>query len=283
MSAATLPATGLTLHLDAGQGVTFDGSNNVSSWADQSGNTNDFTQANAAFQPTYVANNAGFNNLPTFSFAFDDTGETNTGSFLSRSDSLGFTGNPAMTVFVVMAATGERPFQFGDTGASNGGEVAGFDADASWRFNNGFRQYANDNIDDGTLAIGTWWKDTGDFYDEVLFAKNGPTPATATSASGTASTTELNIPTAGSADGLGAAVGMGWGSDQGLDQPYNGINGDIAELIVYDRALSETELNEVGFYLQEKYGVAGNFVPEPGSLALLGAGGLLMLARRRRA
>ena len=49
--------------------------------------------------------------------------------------------------------------------------------------------------------------------------------------------------------------------------------------------MTTNEINEVGFYLQDKYGVAGSFIPEPSSF-VLDVLGLLSLGffgwRRRR-
>ena len=54
------------------------------------------------------------------------------------------------------------------------------------------------------------------------------------------------------------------------------FDGNYAELIIYDSVLSEPERLAVEGYLQAKY------IPEPGTLVLLGAVGLLFGARRRR-
>ena len=47
---------------------------------------------------------------------------------------------------------------------------------------------------------------------------------------------------------------------------YNGADprrfvGDLAEVLIFDRALSAGDLNDVGIYLQEKYGLAGSYIP----------------------
>ena len=42
------------------------------------------------------------------------------------------------------------------------------------------------------------------------------------------------------------------------------FNGDIAEILVYDRALTPDEHNDVGYYLQQKWGISGQYVPQFG-------------------
>ena len=59
-------------------------------------------------------------------------------------------------------------------------------------------------------------------------------------------------------------------------------DGDLARLLIYNRPLTDQELDQVGFDLATTYGISTTFVLEPSSLALLGLGGLL-IARRRRA
>lgn len=56
----------------------------------------------------------------------------------------------------------------------------------------------------------------------------------------------------------------------------NPFKGDIAEVIVFDRALSITERQEVTEYLIGKWAI-----PEPSSVALLGLGGVILLRRRQ--
>ncbi len=59
---------GCVLWLKADAGITMDGANRVSVWADQSGNSNDATQATGARQPLYVAADADFNSFATVEF-----------------------------------------------------------------------------------------------------------------------------------------------------------------------------------------------------------------------
>ena len=69
-------------------------------------------------------------------------------------------------------------------------------------------------------------------------------------------------------------AGAGWG-----------LNGDFAELLVFNRVLTDAERNTVGSYLADKYGLTTAYVvPEPNTLVLLVVGlfGLLAYAWRKR-
>ena len=69
-----------------------------------------------------------------------------------------------------------------------------------------------------------------------------------------------------------------------MDQTY-GLNGDLAELLVFNRVLTNAERNTVGSYLADKYGLTTAYVvPEPNTLVLSAAGlfGLLAYAWRKR-
>ena len=58
--------------------------------------------------------------------------------------------------------------------------------------------------------------------------------------------------------------------------------GDIAQILIYDRPLSDPELNQTGFALGQAFGIPNAFVPEPSAAALFGLGMLLIFRRRRR-
>lgn len=64
-----VPTGNLRVWLKSDVGVTYDGSNLVSGWADQSGNALNAFQTTTTYKPLYVASNPSFNNQPTVNFA----------------------------------------------------------------------------------------------------------------------------------------------------------------------------------------------------------------------
>ncbi len=200
--------------------------------------------------------------------------------YLSRNDALGLSGNPALTVFIVVRdndgnVSDQGLWQVGkDDGPGSGGKVIRGSIDASWRYNNGNHQFANDKLNSTSEAmIGVWRTDAGQTYGDTEFFKNSSTGATATTGGGTGT---ANIPNEG------ALVGAGYFTTGDLTAPGAFSNADIAELLIYNRALSDEELEDVGYYLQAKWGVNSTFVPEPATVGLLTLGGVLILVRRRR-
>jgi len=122
------------------------------------------------------------------------------------------------------------------------------------------------------------WGNTGVF--QVVEASYGGTLATSKLfQDGTA----VSLEHSGSDGGIGIA-GMQMRLGQRPFAGGGGLIGDIAEFLMFDRTLTENERNTVGLYLADRYGVSTTYVPEPGTLTLLGAGlfGLLAYARRKR-
>jgi len=74
------------------------------------------------------------------------------------------------------------------------------------------------------------------------------------------------------------SIGTGQGNLVGAE--LFGYRGDIAEMLIYERTLSAAELNQVGFYLEQKYSLDTAYVPEPSTIALLACGGIALLAGR---
>ncbi len=79
------PATGYSVWVRSTEGVTKDGSNNVSQWDDKSGNGNNFLQSVSGDYPFYTAVNSAMNNLPSIDAANGDSMETLDDSTLDAS------------------------------------------------------------------------------------------------------------------------------------------------------------------------------------------------------
>ena len=81
---------------------------------------------------------------------------------------------------------------------------------------------------------------------------------------------------------VGGTLSVGGHTNLGAPIGYSAWQGDIAEVLVYDRRLSASEFNAVGGYLEQKYGLDTVFqpVPEPATWGLMLVG---LWAVRRRA
>jgi hypothetical protein len=272
--ATTVITTPPVLWLDGsdidGDGSPDAGTGTVATWNDRSVNGNDVSGV-AGQQPVSVSNfnGSGLN-------AVDFTNDS-----LSRAGTLGMSGAPAITVFVVSSIggiTGDgRMLQIGDDGAGNGGSNISFSADSSWRFNNGNNIFANDPVVGTGPSIAIWRSAANTNYGEKEFFLNGGVPALDTDGP------DSGGPTTITGGGAGfTTIGSGWYNNSNFTALDAVANGVYAEILVYDQELSDADVNAVGFYLQNRWNIANaNFVPEP-STALLGMLGSLAFLWRRR-
>ena len=262
-SAAAIPTTNLALWLDAGQGVTTDTSSNVTLWQDQSGQGHDATVdpvVNSA--PVLAANQ--INGLPAVQFNGGQTLDI-AGQVLTSQQ---------FTIFAVVTDTSDVSSGLSDifsnwTGANSVqsvflGTASGIDGvTRSVRFTDDIGGATDPNHTEtgvGSVPSNTplilngnsTATDANIFLDGSLLYDNGAP----------LSTRELDTPYAVGAQG---------------QNDFEFWQGDIAELIVYNSALSTDDFNAVNNYLDTKY------LPEPASMAMIALLGLPVLARRRRA
>lgn len=210
------------------QGVTTEG-NRVSAWNDQSGQGNHFVQADADRQPTWTASGFGANNLAAIRFDGDHSDPDGAGTLPAGDNAdrllLSIATSPK-TVFLVCATQTNRSLD-GVWGLDNGDMGIRLDGTPSvWQnpgnentYNNSGALYVNGDPNNQSAANGT----------PIILTALGDSSLSATS--------------------LGNYFRYNFGSSRAW-------NGDMAEVIVYDRQLNGAERSVVENALSAKYGIA---------------------------
>ncbi|WP_254838672.1 Ig-like domain-containing protein [Natronomonas marina] len=223
---SSLPVTsGLVTHLEAGQGVTTSG-DNVTGWADQSGQGNDLT---ASGDPTLVTD--GPNGQPVISLDGD-------GDKLERTDALSGlpSGSQNRTMFVVTEYQNANEWAGAAFGAANPNEAFGLivQEDSGLLDVTGYFT----DITSATQGTGAGWlvQSATVADDQVTHYKNGTQIDSGTH------TYETDPDDAQAKFIVGEEIsGAG----------YNDM--EVAAVLVYDRALSDSERQQVEAYFQQKY------------------------------
>jgi hypothetical protein len=233
-----VPSTGLQLWLRADAGTVLNGST-VSVWTDQSPNGANATQASATNQPTLVP--AAMNGQPVLRF-------NGTSSFLTFN--LPINGWTGATMILVSA---NSP---GVSGNWNGVDNAAlfWNETTSWGATNlsPFQQYVK-------YRFGTTQPNNLPAYTRPSSIGNAAS-LTAAIKDGTNESLYVNGTLVLAQSGKLAAI-SGTQSTGELGAGYNNtyFAGDIAEVLVYNRALSDPERQQVEQYLLAKYGVTQGF------------------------
>ena len=265
---APIPALGLKLWLQA-DSLNLTEGQAVSLWADQSGNGLDVSQADAAHQPTYNA--SGINGHPTVRFdGWDDV--------LIRANVPGsqITGATAITIFLVQ---NQNPANLHNTALDWGPVENRVEVRTAYELGEYGQEYV------GVHGLMMWHGDTGSLQGWFAAADwfNGDPKVVEFSRAGVGTTGACFVDGADMGGArpyedtinLAAASPLFVGADAG---DYNNFLGDIAEVIVYDRALESADRALVYSYLADKYAPAT--APEPGTLGLLAVAALGLLGRR---
>jgi phage gp36-like protein len=208
------PISGYNAWLRADAGTVLDASNHISTWQDQSGNGNHFTQPNPDQRPSLEA--AGLGNRATVRF------DGNNDSLLGV-EAMNF-GRPS-TVFLV--------YEVFDYSSFAQGRILQNNNDSSWILYTGGFVSGGISVQNGGVGL------------------NQPTVAAMTNTS-TGTTIRINgsdwtqnpNASSGTPGRLNLAAGTG---------PGYPANCSVAEVIVYDRALSDAERQEVEAYLAGRY------------------------------
>ena len=241
--------TDLQLWLKADVGVTLDGGGGVAQWDDQSGMANHATQGTASLAPTRVPN--ALNNQPVLLFdGVDD--------YLSvaSSPSLSFTGD--LTTFFVVRFT-----DFANYRAVWAKTAVNFPAPTDYYVvpGSGLPQvYRGSGTATGNGNFASTVALTAGSYLTVGFGIEGTTCSHFLAGQVTSSGT-INVPTADT----GAPLLIGTRGDL-----FTKMKGEIAEILIYSRALTPAERTSVADYLAQKYGIVN--LPPTVSLAVTPAG-----------
>lgn len=228
-------------HLDAGKGVTKNESNQVSQWDDQSGRGNNFAQTDSNRQPLYQT--SGFGGKPALRFDGDNSdpdgaeGELKAGAY---SDTLLLnTSTAPRTVFLVNSTFVHR------------------NLDGIWGLNNadiGIRRWSANEWRQGSNA------DAGDFTYTYIDQQGNVIYQGSMYVNGAAGgSVGLNTPHILTAvttrDLTFLATNIGNYFVYGHPQGSRAWNGDLAEVLVFNRALNQAELRVVENHLSAKYGI----------------------------
>ncbi len=231
---------GLRLFLRADEGVAVDGDGKVSDWQDLSGNGFDAVQSSSAYRPLFVSSQINGNPVVRFD-GHDD--HLNFGNLMS--------GAVAGEVFVVLESThdaapsqsyfdGYGLWRFAAAGSSYEGN--GYYSRENGHVYESFGRASSVNIGDPSASL-----DQPNLYNVV-----SDTSLWAVRMNGALEYETLsNTPAFRSDPSLG----------RGSSYYSKSFDGDVAEIIIFDRALSDNERNLVSAYLGEKYDLVGLAAP----------------------
>jgi len=241
---------GLRLWLDAGDlntiwsdtgGTSHPGDGGaVARWDDKSGLGFNVTQSNSGNQPTYQS--AALNGQSTLYFDNDNLG---------RANDIGITGNADRTVITVW------------TGATNNG----MNYQHSFHMGNSATDeaYGHSVYRGSNGLIGNHYWSSG--FDTTAAGSSAPTMAVSMwDGDGGSGANGLDSWWVGGSDvGTYERAALSTASNSlligsRLAPQTEGIRGSVAEVIVYDRLLTPTEHNEIGWYLSQKWGLATTYV-----------------------
>jgi hypothetical protein len=231
-TATTVPTQDLKLWLSADAGVTLN-SGYISAWADQSGNGTNATQPDPNTQPTFLAN--AVNGRPALKF-------DGIGDFMTFK--LPVNGLTGMTMVLVSVSTDQdgnwngvenAPLYWGETASWGTVHLSPFQRMVKFRFGTG---------QSGNLPVYTRPASLGYRYSLTTAIKNSSTESLYVN--GTQVLTQQGR--------LAAIANV---SDTGnIGRGYNlntYFSGEIAEVLVYARALMDAERQQVEQYLLGKY------------------------------
>ena len=219
----------------------------VARWNDRSDSGINVTEDSAANLPTYLASVAALNGAPALHFDGDAGGDV-----LRATNDTGIEGNDDRTVITVWANAEDttqnyqHTFHMGDGGGNQAYGHSVSRRDSSGQIGNhywgaGFDTASTDGLTVANIAVSTWDGDGG------------------TGGNGLDSWW-VNGQDVGAEDRAPLNTGTGQLTIGSRLNPYEeGLRGDVAEVLVFDRVLTQDELNDVGGYLAKKYNISTSY------------------------
>ncbi|SMD32516.1 hypothetical protein SAMN04488029_0861 [Reichenbachiella faecimaris] len=221
--------------LRSDKGLTYDGTNNVTTWSDQA-NSHDATNNNTSTNPFFdVSVNIGSNSEPAILFTSASTEYFD----LADDASINTSGATARTIYFVFktgsdVTTTQYLYQQGNSTDGMYATISG------GVFTVGiYSSSSNHTISSAALSTDS------DYI--VGFSYDGASGTLDLSLNGTSSTQVTSVSAS-----IAAHTGIRIGSDVGNS---NFMNGHIAEIIYYDVVLNEGETRVLDNYLSEKFGI----------------------------
>jgi hypothetical protein len=242
-----IPVDDLVLWLDASAIANLSDGDDVSIWHDQSGQGHHAIQPDTSHQPIYVAR--GIGGRPAVRFLEDCGVNAPIGSCRFEYLTVPGIGSEftagAATMFVV-ADVQDLDYAIYSTGESTDRELCEKDfCDQHWRFHDGngyvglFHTSRIDSWPPSPPAEGLhlFVLRTGGTYEFTIDGAGGsPQPASF-------------------ATGADHTIGAGDPATDSSTQAQRFFNGRVAEILVYDRALSDSELARTARYLRTRWGM----------------------------
>jgi len=280
MASAVPVTSGLQFHLDASEGLTIDGSTGrVTDWNSPTGTRGSASQIveDQMTSTGPLPNPGGFGPRGEDALSFDgseaelESGQPGPLRGLEPNGMPAPDTNNNMTYFLVFDGTGYLTSQ----GKGNRALRIRSMPDGS------IRAESNWNPGDSTHNWGSSPAGEGVRIASVRHAWDGSTFTASLGMNGMHNDISLGqLPSkfnSIAARALGGQLNRsGFGMQSDGKTPFQ-FTGDVAEILVYDRALSDQERTQV------QQSLTAEHIPEPTSVALLGLGGLALLPRRRRA
>jgi hypothetical protein len=235
ISPSDLTALVVWLRSDRGLNIA---NGKIATWADQTTNGNDATQSNAANQPVYNAATASLNNQPTLSF----TAASSTYLRIADNTSL----QPAtITVAILARYSAPNAYEAMITRTTSGNWNDGWGMSNGPVANYGQLEFWVNNYATGdSLAVkplGTWhfWLGIYDGASVTLYVDDAKQTSTPTSG---------NITYPATTDTL---IGAYWGVASTTPIGFGNI--DVAEVMIYGRALTQAEASDLHDYVKARY------------------------------